>query len=75
MIVRAVEYLVDVSHPLLFLGGRGSVDREGLPPGADQPAVLELTVVLQGLQLDILVVKTWGHQTSSNVGSFLPPVG
>lgn len=41
------DALVDVSHPLLLLCSRGSVDGEGLAPCANQPAVPELTIIIK----------------------------
>ena len=49
--IFASTHFINVRHPFLFLGGRGRVDCEGLPPRADQPTVLKLGLVFQRFQL------------------------
>ena len=57
MYVVPGRYLVDMCHPLLLLCGGGGVNGKGLAPGADQPAVLELSLVIQGLQLHLQIIR------------------
>jgi hypothetical protein len=42
-----------MGHPLLLLGGSGRVHSERLAPGADQPAILKLCLVIKGLQFHL----------------------
>ena len=43
-----------MSHPLLLLCCCGCINCKRLSPCADQPSILELSIILQGLQLDLL---------------------
>ena len=51
---EVVNTFVDVRHPLGLFGRGGGVHGERLGPRAHQPAVLELTLVLEGFQLHLL---------------------